>query len=60
MAYPLEIVVQEAHEATGIEDEQIRILLCMVVQFALGWILWAVVRGTNLRHAFCIFFGLFL
>ena len=32
----------------------------MVVQFALGWVLWAVVRGTFLRHAFCIFFGLFL
>ena len=60
MAYPLEVLVQEAHYETGIDEDQIRILLCMVVQFALGWVLWAFVRGTFIRHCFCIFFGLFL
>ena len=60
IAYPLEVLVQEAHFETGIEEDQIRILLCMVLQFALGWVLWAVVRGTLIRHLYSIFFGLFL
>ena len=60
MAYPLEVLVQEAHYETGIDEDQIRILLCMLVQFALGWVLWAFVRGTFSRHCFCSFFGLFL
>ena len=32
----------------------------MAIQFALGWFLWAFVRGTNRRHIFGIFWGLFL
>lgn len=32
----------------------------MVLQFVLGWIMWAVVRGTVVRHLYAIFFGLFL
>jgi MFS-type transporter involved in bile tolerance (Atg22 family) len=32
----------------------------MLTQFVFGWIMWAAVRGTYFRHAYSIFFGLFL
>lgn len=47
MWYPLEELVEELEYHTGVDDDHIRIVLCMVIQVLLGWLMWLFVNKNE-------------
>lgn len=47
-------------ETLGVQADQVKLMICMVLAMLLGWVHWAYVRGEFFRHLFAVTAGLSL